>query len=246
MGSPGTCPLFSCRTFTTQTSSPVYQSNCSVGYTMRNRRKSQQAQENPPKATRSGALLLLHPPPRSQQPSNWAMPKQQDSPIPRQTQASNSNTHSNSGLHRHRRHRMISAHASTAHSSHRPHSARSHHHPHHHHHLRSRVRPRTGSIHIWAPLSSRLRWLPLPLLWPRRRQRLILNLGRRKMRRRSLDGWSGGSRGAIKFDWTHIRAMFFFVLILLSLFYLLLWLSFGHDLLRVTHTSIRFICTRSL
>jgi hypothetical protein len=81
MGSPGTF-LFSTATLPHSTSSPLYRSNCSVGYTMRNRRKLQQTQENPPRATRSGALLLLHPPPRSQQPSNWAMPKQQGSPIP--------------------------------------------------------------------------------------------------------------------------------------------------------------------
>src|SRR6266852_1863568 len=97
------------------------QSNCSVGYTMRNMRKSRQVQENPPMVTHSGALLL-HRQPRSQQPSNWAMPKQQDIPIPlpipRQTQtSSNNNSSSNSVLHRHRRHRTISANASIAHSS---------------------------------------------------------------------------------------------------------------------------------
>jgi hypothetical protein len=142
--------------FPTQPLSPsIYQSNYSVGYTMHSRRKSRQAQENPPTATHSGALLHL--PLRSQQPSNWAMPKQQDIPIPPQTQASNNSNNSNSGLHRHNLHRTISANASTAHSSHPPHSARSHHHHHPHPHLHSRVRLRTGSIHIWALLSSRPR-----------------------------------------------------------------------------------------
>jgi hypothetical protein len=142
--------------FPNQPLSPsIYQSNYSVGYTMHNRRKSRQAQENPPTATHSGALLHL--PLRSQQPSNWAMPKQQDIPIPPQTQASNNSNNSNSGLHRHNLHRTISANASTAHSSRPPHSARSHLHLHHHLHLHSRVRLRTGSIHIWALLSSRPR-----------------------------------------------------------------------------------------
>jgi len=181
-----------------------YQSNYSVGYTMRNMRTSRRARENPPTATHSEALLRRRPP-RSQQPSKWAMPKQQDSPIPQQTLASN-NSNSNSGLHRRHR-RTISAHASTAHSSHRPHLARSYHHP--HHHLRSRARPRTGSIHIWALLTSHPRWLPLPLLWPWQR-RLILNLGN-KARQRSLDSWSGDSRGSIKIDWTviFVRSSFF-------------------------------------
>jgi hypothetical protein len=105
---------------------------CSVGYTMRNRRRSRLASH--PTATR---LAPLHQP-RSQRPSNWATPKQRDSPTPPQTPASSSNSsNNNSNLHRHHHRRTISARASTARSSRRPRLARLR-------HRRSRVRLRMG------------------------------------------------------------------------------------------------------
>ena len=68
------------------------------------------------------------------------MLKQQDNPT-QQTPANNSSNNSNINPHLHLHHRMTFAHASTGRSSRRPRLARLH-------HRHSRVRLRTGLIHI--------------------------------------------------------------------------------------------------